>query len=58
MKEKRQKSRHRRSLSKWFSMVTSRGVSVSGPMLKSMSEEFAKKLGHLDFKATDGWLSR
>ena len=27
-------------------------------MLKSKSEEFAKKLGHIDFKATDGWLSR
>ena len=27
-------------------------------MLKSKSEEFAKKLSHIDFKATDGWLSR
>ena len=46
------------ALGKWFSVVTRRGVSVSGPMLKSKSEEFAKKLGHIDFKATDGWLSR
>ena len=45
------------ALDKWFSVVTRRGVSVSGPMLKSKSEEFAKKLGHIDFKATDGWLS-
>ena len=43
---------------KWFSIATSRGVSVSGPMLKSKSEEFAKKLGHIDFKATNVWLSR
>jgi hypothetical protein len=25
-------------------------------MLKSKSEKLAKKLGHNDFKATDGWL--
>ena len=46
------------ALCKWFSVVTRRGVSVSGPRLKSNSEEFAKKLGHIDFKATDGWLCR
>jgi hypothetical protein len=27
-------------------------------MLKSKSEELAKKLGHNDLKAIDGWLSR
>jgi hypothetical protein len=27
-------------------------------MLKSKSEELAKKLGHNNFKATDGWLSQ
>jgi hypothetical protein len=27
-------------------------------MLKSKSQEFVKKLGHNDFTATDGWLSR
>jgi hypothetical protein len=27
-------------------------------VLKSKSEELAKSLGHNDFKATDGWLSR
>jgi hypothetical protein len=26
--------------------------------VKKKSEELAKKLGHDDFKATDGWLSR
>jgi hypothetical protein len=42
----------------WFSIVTDQGVHVSGPVLKSTSEESAKKLGHNNFKATDGWLSQ
>lgn len=46
------------ALVKWLSVVTERGVSVNGPMLKSKSEELAKKLGRSNFKATDGWLSR
>jgi hypothetical protein len=33
-------------------------VRVNGPLLKSKSGELAKKVGHNDFKATDGWLSR
>jgi hypothetical protein len=27
-------------------------------MLKSSADKLAKKLGHNDFKATDGWLSQ
>jgi hypothetical protein len=46
------------ALRQWFSIITGRGVRVSGPMLKKKSEELAKKLGRDDFKATDGWLSR
>ena len=46
------------ALNEWFAIVTGRGVRVSGPMLKCKAEELAKKLGHDDFKATDGWLSR
>ncbi|XP_067126959.1 tigger transposable element-derived protein 6-like [Centruroides vittatus] len=46
------------ALNQWFSVVTGQGVCVSGPMLKSKSEELAKKIGHENFKATDGWLSR
>ena len=38
--------------SKWFSVVTS--VTASGPMLKSKSQELAKKLDHLDFKVMAG----
>ena len=45
------------ALDQWFSIVTGRGVRISGPILKSKSEELAKKLGHNDFTATDGWLS-
>jgi hypothetical protein len=45
------------ALNQWFSIVTGQGVRVRGPMLKSKSEELAKKLGHNNFKATDGWLS-
>ena len=46
------------ALDQWFSIVTGRGVRISGPILKSKSEELVKKLGHNDFTATDGWLSR
>ena len=46
------------ALSQWFSIVNTQGLHVTGPVLKSKSEEFAKMLGHNDFKATDGWLSR
>jgi hypothetical protein len=43
------------ALSHWFCIVTGRGLHVSGLMLNS---KLAKKLGHNDFKATDGWLSQ
>jgi hypothetical protein len=46
------------ALNQWFSVVSGSGVHVSGPLFKSKSEELAKKLGHNDFKATDGWLSQ
>jgi hypothetical protein len=39
-----------------FSLVTGRGVRVIGSRLKSKSR-LAKRLGHNDFRATDGWLS-
>jgi hypothetical protein len=46
------------ALNQWLYIVTGRGVRVSGPMLKSKSEDLAKKLGCNDFKAKDGWLYR
>ena len=44
-------------LKKWFSTVTVQDLSVSGPMVKIQGEEFAKKLNHSGFKATDDWLA-
>ena len=41
---------------RWFSAVLSKGLRISGPILKTKAEEFAKKLGRPDFVATDGWL--
>lgn len=46
------------ALTQWFTLATSRGVQVSGPILKAKSEDLARKLGNDEFKATDGWLSR
>ncbi|KAL4091075.1 hypothetical protein QTP88_025816 [Uroleucon formosanum] len=46
------------ALSEWFSLITSRGVRVSGPMLKCKAEELSRKIGNNQFIATDGWLSR
>jgi hypothetical protein len=46
------------ALNQCFSIASGRDVHVSVPVLKSKSDELAKKLGHNDFRATDGWLSR
>ena len=45
-------------MNEWFSAVTERGVRISGPMLQQKAEFFAEKIGHSDFKATEGWISR
>ena len=39
---------------RWFSAVLSKGVRISGPILKTKAEEFAQKLGRPDSVATDG----
>ncbi|XP_026816812.1 tigger transposable element-derived protein 4-like [Rhopalosiphum maidis] len=46
------------ALSEWFSLITSRGDPVSGPMLKLKAEELSQKLGNNQFIASNGWLSR
>jgi hypothetical protein len=46
------------ALNQWLSIVTGRGARVSGPKLKSKSEDLAEKLGCNDFKAKDGWKCR
>ncbi|KAK9736144.1 Tc5 transposase DNA-binding domain [Popillia japonica] len=46
------------ALDQWFSLVTERGVCISGPVLTAKSKDLAGKLGHNNLKATDRWLSR
>ena len=46
------------ALNQWFATVTSKGQKLSGPILKKKAEDLAKKLGHTNFVATEGWLSR
>ena len=45
------------ALNQWFGTVTSKGQKLSGPILKEKAEDLAKKLGHTNFVATEGWLS-
>ena len=45
------------ALNQWFGTVTSKGQKLSGPILKEKAENLAKKLGHTNFVATEGWLS-
>ncbi|VVC31378.1 Homeobox domain-like,HTH CenpB-type DNA-binding domain [Cinara cedri] len=47
-----------RAMNEWFSAVTERGVRISGPMLQQKAEIFVEKIGHGNFKATEGWMSR
>ena len=42
----------------WFDTVTSKGQKLNGPILKEKAENLAKMLGHTNFVATEGWLSR
>ena len=46
------------ALNLWFSAVLTKGIRISGPILKNIAEELAQMLGRSDFVATDGWLSR
>lgn len=41
----------------WFTSSRDNKIKVDGLMLKSKAEEFAKKLGNDEFKASDGWLT-
>lgn len=46
------------ALKKWFAAVRESDCRVDGPILKQKAEDFAEKLGHTNFSATDGWFSR
>lgn len=41
----------------WFSDARNNRINLDGNLIRSKAEEFAKKLGHNDFKASAGWFS-
>ncbi|XP_025197064.1 tigger transposable element-derived protein 6-like [Melanaphis sacchari] len=41
---------------KWFKQCKDAKVSIGGPILKEKAKNFAKSLGHEQFKASNGWL--
>jgi len=41
---------------KWFKQCRDANVRIGGPILKEKAENFAKSLGHEQFKASNGWL--
>ncbi|NWZ96939.1 TIGD4 protein, partial [Nesospiza acunhae] len=46
------------ALMKWYRIARCLNVPVSGPMLRLKANDFAQKLGHSDFKCSNGWLDR
>ncbi|XP_048364694.1 tigger transposable element-derived protein 4 [Sphaerodactylus townsendi] len=45
-------------LLKWYRMAQGLNVTISGPMLRLRANAIAQKLGHSDFKCSNGWLDR
>ncbi|XP_009703165.1 PREDICTED: tigger transposable element-derived protein 4 [Cariama cristata] len=46
------------ALMKWYRIAQCLNVPVNGPMLRLKANDFAQKLGHSDFKCSNGWLDR
>ena len=46
------------SLIEWFDKVRDENATITHKILRAKTEELAKKLGHGDFTASSGWLSR
>lgn len=46
------------ALNEWFKQIRAKGLMVNGSMLKTKAEEIAERIGHTNFKATEGWFSR
>ncbi|NXX12392.1 TIGD4 protein, partial [Podargus strigoides] len=46
------------ALIKWYRIAQCLNVPVNGPMLRLKANDFAQKLGHSDFKCSNGWLDR
>lgn len=42
----------------WFAKARSKGIPISGPIIKSKAKEIAEGLGYHNFHASDGWLHR
>jgi hypothetical protein len=42
----------------WIKCTRDKNMPVSGPILREEAEEFAKELGHSEFKASTGWLEK
>lgn len=40
----------------WFKQSRDKNITLGGPLLKEKAEHFAKSLGHVQFKASNGWL--
>ena len=47
-----------KAVKKWFLILRSENVSVSGPMLRERALEFAKELNMEGFQASEGWLDK
>nr|XP_056711023.1 tigger transposable element-derived protein 4 [Euleptes europaea] len=46
------------ALVKWYRMAQGLNVTISRPMLRLRANDIAQKLGHHDFKCSNGWLDR
>lgn len=43
-------------LHQWFGQARAKNMPISGPILQEKAMQFAKELGHDEFKASNGWL--
>uniref|UniRef100_A0A8C4XF96 Tigger transposable element-derived protein 4 n=1 Tax=Erpetoichthys calabaricus TaxID=27687 RepID=A0A8C4XF96_ERPCA len=43
---------------KWFVQARDRNIPIDGKLLQAKAEEFAKELGHSEFKVSNGWLDK
>uniref|UniRef100_A0A3B3Q6Q4 HTH CENPB-type domain-containing protein n=1 Tax=Paramormyrops kingsleyae TaxID=1676925 RepID=A0A3B3Q6Q4_9TELE len=46
------------ALLQWFTNTRAKNLTVNGPLLMEKADILAAKLGHSDFKASQGWLDR
>ncbi|XP_046680817.1 tigger transposable element-derived protein 4-like [Homalodisca vitripennis] len=41
---------------KWFKQCREKNITLGGPLIREKAEHFARSLGHIEFKASNGWL--